>query len=404
MTRRHDRSGQSLRMLRSANTSALLTAVRNHGPISRGELGKITGLAPSSITRLARELERAGLIRELSKGQSSGGRQPALLGLNGDAGLVVGIDLSSLDLRGGVVDATGAPIVGIERPFDGVGPERIRQQLEALVQALIQHPTIAGRKLLGIGISVPGSVDLATGAILDSTNLHLRDFPVRELLQRRFGLPVFLEHDTAAAALAEQCYGAGRGAHNLIYITVSSGIGAGIIIGDEVYRGERGVAGELGHITVERAGLACPCGKRGCLETVASASAIVASARRVIDHRSQTLMAGWLESGQQRLTVDAVARAAKQGDRIAREILSSAADYLAMAIGTLVCMLDIGLIIVGGEVAQAGAAFIEPLQHSLAKYQLYSNMANIVPAQLEQDAALRGVCMLVLQQVVKLAH
>lgn len=398
------KQGQSLRALRNANATALLAAVWNNGPISRSDLAGVTGLAPSSITRLARELERAGLIREVSKGRSSGGRLPTLLAVNSDAGLVAGIDLSGLHLRGGIVDATGSLLATMEQPFSGLGADPIREQLMALVASLLAHPAVNGRRLLGIGISVPGTVDTATGMLLDSTNLRLQNFPLRALLRERFGLPVFVEHDTAAAALAERYYGAGRGVSDLVYVIVSTGVGAGIVVADQVYRGEGGAAGELGHITVERDGQVCSCGKRGCLETVAAGPAIVASARRVLDQGSATLMAGWVESDPQRLTVDTVARAAEAGDRTAQEILNSAADYLAIGISTLACILDIRLVIVGGEVAQAGPVFFEPLHHSLSKYQLYSNVPRVVPAHLQQDAALKGVSMLTLQQVLNLVR
>lgn len=396
------KQGQDLRALRNTNTIALLAAVWNHGPISRIDLARATGLAPSSVTRLTRELKRAGLIRETHPGKSSGGRRPVLLAPDANAGLVVGVDLSGLHLRGGVMDATGNPVASLERPFNGVGPEAIREQLVAAIGSLLADPAVAGRKILGVGVSVPGTVDTANGVVLDSTILRVEGFSLRELIQERFGLPAFAEHDTAAAALAEKYFGAGRGVSDLVYITVSSGIGAGIILADRVYRGEGGVAGELGHITIERGGQVCTCGKRGCLEAVASGSAIVANARRVLEHGTATLMAGWVESDPRRLTVETVARAAQAGDRIALEIFSSAADYLAMAIGTLACLLDIGLIIVGGEVAQAGPVFFDPLRASLPKYQLYSNVPNVVPAQLEQDAPLRGVTMMTLQRLLNL--
>lgn len=401
MTRRF-RQGQSLRTLRNTNATALLAAVWDRGPISRTELARITGLAPSSITRLARGLEQAGLIHETSKGKSSGGRQPVLLELAADAALVASLDLSGLALRGTIMDTGGRALVSLEQPFGGPGPELIVQQAEGMLRALLADPVAGGRRIAGIGVSVPGAVQRESG-VVDSTNLQLHNFPLGARLNEALGLPVYVEHDTAAAALAEKYHGAGRGVSDLIYLTVSGGIGAGIIIADQLYRGAGGVAGELGHITVERDGLPCPCGKRGCLETVASGPAIVASARRVADHSGGAGLAAMAGASGSSITVESVARAAAGGDRLAQEILGSAADYLAMAISTLVCILDIGLVILGGEVAASGAVFFDPLARSLEKYQLYSNVATIVPARLGQDAALKGVTMLTLQHVLQLA-
>jgi glucokinase len=242
-------------------------------------------------------------------------------------------------------------------------------------------------------------VESNTCTIIDSTNLHLRDFHLGELLSRELGLPVFAEHDTIAAAIAEKHYGAGRGSKDLIYITVSKGIGAGIIIADEIYRGESGVAGELGHITVERDGLLCSCGKRGCLETVASAPAIIATARRMILQGVQTAMNRRIDTDPDRLTIETIAQAADRQDHVAMEILSTSADYLAMAISTLACILNIKRVIVGGEVARAGSLYMRDLRRFVDKYQLYSNPVEVVPAQLDQDASLKGVCMSTLQRV-----
>ncbi len=401
MTRQAAKQGLGLHGLRNTNVTALLAAVWNHGPVSRIELARLTGLAPSSITRLARRLEEAGVIRETSKGRSSGGRQPSLLALAEDAGLVVGIDLSGVDLRARVMNALGTPVAVTEQPFRGCGPDAIERQLVDVAAVLLRQPAVAARRVLGIGVSVPGSVETATGLVVEATNLALHDFPLGPRLHERFGLPVYVEHDTISAALAEKHYGAGRGASNLIYITVSTGVGTGLIVGDQVYRGEHGLAGELGHITVERHGPLCLCGKRGCLETVASAPAMVASARRMLDQGSDSLIArGAMENGG--LTIDTIARAAEQGDRIATEIVGSAADYLAMAIGTLVSILDISMVIVGGEVAQVGALFFDLLRRALQKYQLDGMVANVLPAQLGQDAALKGVSMVTLQQVLSL--
>lgn len=402
MTQQHAKQGQDLKALRNTNVTALLAAVWHHGPISRSELARRTGLAPSSITRLSRDLAAAGLIRETSKGRSSGGRQPTLLALDEAACLVAGIDLSGVELRAWVMNALGDPVVTVEQPFRGVGPEAIMQQLTEVMELLIRHLSIVPRKVLGVGVSVPGSVDSSTGVVIDSTNLALRNFPLGEWLRDVVDLPVFVEHDTTAAALAEKFYGAGREATNLIYITVSTGIGTGLIINEQVYRGERGLAGELGHITVERDGQLCLCGKHGCLETVASIPAIIAAARRMVDQGSNGGLAAWINDGKGALTIAAVMQAAQQGDRLAMEIFRNAADYLAMAISTLVCILDIRLVIIGGEVVDVGQPFIDPLRAALARYELLDMAATVMPAQLEHDAALKGVSMVVVQQILKL--
>lgn len=386
-------------MLRDTTAIALQAAIWNHGPISRTQLAGVTGLAPSTITRLTRSLRNLGLIRELSKGRSSGGRQPVMLSIDAAAGLVVVVDLSGFVLRAAVLDATGHPVAMRTWAFNRVGSKAVGEQVKHIIADLLADPILGGRTIRGIGVSVPGRVDVRTGTIEDATTLDSRDFRLGEMLREHFGLPVFGEHDTIAAALAIKYYGAGQGFSNLIDVAVSSGIGAGIIVNNEPYRGEHRLAGKSGHITVERHGQVCWCGKRGCLETVASGAAMVAAAGRVLGRTDNDIDAFGIP-----LTVEAVTRAANGGHQLAQAILSSAANYLAMAIATLSCILDIRLVIIGGEVAEAGDVFFTPLAHALENYQLNCNMPEIVPAQLRHDAALAGVGMVALQRVLGLSR
>jgi glucokinase len=303
-------------------------------------------------------------------------------------------------LRGRVANVTNAVVAELSRPFVEVGPDGLWRQIEQLLVDLLEHQAVRGQRMLGIGVSVPGTVDEASGTIVDSTHLRVKDFALGPQLQTRFGLPVFIEHDTAAAALAELHHGAGRGETNLVYITVSSGIGAGIIVGGAPYPGEGGAAGELGHIIVERDGQICPCGRRGCLETVASGPAIVASAQRILDQGGSTPLREWVLTQQERLSVALVARAAAQGDSMAQAIFARAADYLGLALSTLVCILDIRRIIVGGEIAEVGAHFFDPLYAAIHRYELSSNIPHVIPAALGADAACIGVSMVTLQHLI----
>jgi glucokinase-like ROK family protein len=379
------------------NAIALLATIWNLGPTSRTHLARLNDIPASTITRLVRELEKANLVQEVGKEKSTGGREPKLLGLNPDAGQVISIDLSGTKIHGGIVDAAGNLLVRVTQPFQGNGREIIENQMIEMISGLINLPFAQIRPTLGIGVSIPGTINKGFDTIRDSTFLGIKDYPIGKILGKRFNLPVYVEHDTSAAALAEKYFGSGNRQSELIYITVSNGIGAGIIISDQIYRGTNEEAGELGHITIERDGLFCPCGKRGCLETVASRPAIISSAKRMLDQGSQTLLRKYTNPSQPEITLDMIAQAAREEDRISKEILRNAADYLAMAIGSLTSILDIYQIIIGGEVAQLGDAFFIPLRESISKYQFSDRPVSILPAALGSDATLKGVSVLTLQ-------
>ncbi len=394
--------GRDLQSLRTNNLWALLSAIWDHGPISRFDLAQLTGLAPSSVTRLIRDLAELELIVEIGKGQSSGGRQPILIVPNPQAGLVVSLDLSGPHLLGGVFDAANNLIKMAEQPFNGLGPEAIRKQIVDIIHGLLGVPAARKRSLLGIGVSLPGVIDIRTGEVRDSAILHLQNYPLRKILTAEFGLPVYVEHDASVAALAEHNYGAGRGLESFIYILVSTGIGSGIFLNGEIFRGELGGAGEFGHIILDPGGQLCLCGKRGCLEAMAAAPAILSSARRMMLRERADLLATLSEGHSDRLSIDMIARAAQMGDPLSQEILTNSADYLARGMTIYTNLFDMHHMILGGEVAEMGEVFLAPLRHSLEKYCRAGLDIKVIPAELKRDSFLRGISKLTLQEVLLL--
>ncbi len=394
--------GQDLQALHNTNLGTLLSAIWEYNPISRSDLSKITGLANSSITRLLQELTGLGLVQETGKGESSGGRQPALLVPNPEAGLVISLDLSGTHLRGGIFDAANNLVSVLDQPFNGLGPDAIKEQLLSLIHLLLNDPAVQGRPLLGIGVSQPGQIDVNEGVIRKSYNLQLHNFPLRQILTKEFGLPVYIEHDASAAALAERYHGAGRGFDYFVYVLVSTGIGSGTIIDGKTYHGQMGLTGELGHIIVQPGGTLCVCGKRGCLEAMAAGPAILSSARWMVMHGRAEILSSLCEDLPDRLTVEMIAQAARIGDPIAQDILARAADYIALGLNIYASLFDIRRMIAGGEVAETGDVFLTPLRRSLAKYGSNDTGIEIIPAELKHNNFLRGVSMLTLQEVLRL--
>jgi len=385
--------------LRSSRLSALLAELWQEGSLSRARLGEITGMTLPSVTRFVQEFMNAGVIIETGKGESSGGRQPALLCLNPDLGVVIGLDFSGIELRGAIFDGNNRCLQVIQEPFQSMQVEIFEKQVVEFCGALFASPAIQNRPILGIGVSVPGTVDTEKGLIRDSSNLRLRGYPIGPILTSVFNVPVFVEHDTSVAALAEKYCGAGKGHPDLVYITISTGIGAGIIINDEIYRGATGQAGEFGHVTIERDGQVCACGKRGCLEAVAAVPAMLASAHSVYQRQGRLNFDGQV-GAQQSFSLQDLSRAVEQEDSVACAILNRSADHLALAISMLVSIIDIRLMIIGGEVLQMGGLYFDALRSSLQKYQAGDQDLQIVPALLGESAALQGAGMVVMQRML----
>ena len=234
-------------------------------------------------------------------------------------------------------------------------------EISSVISEILSRRNIKSQKLLGIGIGVPGPVDPKKEKIERSPNLpKWEQIPLRPILKRRFNCPVFIENDANAAALGEKYFGAGRSVSDFVYITVSTGIGSGIVTNGRLVRGAGGAAGEIGHTTVQIAGEKCLCGKRGCLETYASGTAIAKFAKRALKtgRKSKILI---LAKKTAYVTGATVSEAASQGDRLAIEIRHQAADYLGTSLGNLINSLNPKRIILGGGVMEHPHHFWKPM-------------------------------------------
>jgi glucokinase len=252
----------------------------------------------------------------------------------------------------------------------------------------------------GIGVVAPGPLDSWKGIIMDAPNLSgWKNVPLKDLVEEEFGLPVFVGNDANLAALAEQCFGAGQGIADLIYMTVSTGIGGGIIADNRLLLGAQGFAAEVGHQTIEAHGPRCNCGNIGCLEALAAGPAIARRARQLIRTGIGMGIADLAGGDLDRITAKEVNQAAQAGDPIAIEIFRQAGFYIGVGIVNLLHVFNPSLIIIGGSVAKAGDLLFEPIratvrERAMASY--YWENTPIVPATLGDDVGLLGAVALVL--------
>jgi glucokinase len=310
----------------------------------------------------------------------------------------IGVDLGGTNLRIAAVSPAGAILEKIALETDlKEGRERVIGDLCDGVNEL--RLQLDGQTLAGIGVGVPGIINLKTGMIRQSPNLPgWNDFPVRDDIEARLQTQVILENDANAAALGEKWIGAGRDVSGLCMLTLGTGIGGGIILDGKIWEGQDGMGGELGHTTIDPAGNLCACGNFGCIEAYASATAIVRMARVAIRvGRSPELARAADELGE--LTAEIVYIKALGGDRVAREIFDMVGRSLGVLIANLINVFNLPLYVVGGGVARAWDAFSLSLLDEVEKRSIVyrATRPRILPTALRGDAGLIGAAHLPLQ-------
>ncbi|HLQ88180.1 MAG TPA: ROK family glucokinase, partial [Enterococcus sp.] len=249
-----------------------------------------------------------------------------------------------------------------------------------------------------MGVGAPGFIDEKTGEIATAVNLGWENYPLGEILQQLSGLPVYIQNDANIAALGENWLGSGQQADHLIAITLGTGVGAGIIANGQIISGVNGTAGEIGHITVEKNGIPCNCGRHGCLETITSATGISRIAEEKIKHHQDSLLVTIFEKNN-KLTSKDVFDAYEKGDECATEVVNEITDVLGLAISNIAAVLNPSKIVIGGGVSKAGDLLLKPLKKAYQKYALPRTYqgSSFAIAKLGNDAGIIGGAYLVKQ-------
>ena len=294
--------------------------------------------------------------------------------------------------HGDILGQSEAPTTSFANP-----QSMVRESARVASLLLSQAPEEARPK--GLAAAVAGAVDQEGGFLHSSPNLPgWREVPLRELLESEIGLPCLLENDANAAAWGEFTQGAGQGYPHLLYVTVSTGIGGGIIIDGHLYRGSIGTAGEIGHTTIEPSGPLCGCGNQGCLETMASGKAIARCAAEAMAKGTPTVLFQLVPTEGGTVTAEHVSQAARMGDAVATEIVRRAATYLGMGLAGMVNVLNPQAVIIGGGVSHMGAMLLEPMEETLRAraFPAATRDLQVLPSALGDDAGLIGAGVLLL--------
>jgi predicted NBD/HSP70 family sugar kinase len=336
---------------RRLNRLRLFEAIRREGPISRADLAKRTQLSPPTVSALVEELASSGLLHEIGVGVSSGGRPPILLEFNGDYGSVIGVDLGSKTVRFGLADLRGHVLVRQDAPTDARSRSATLDQVLAGIAAIMDSSGRDPRRLFGIGIGAPGSVDVATGRVIEAATLaDWRDVPLRDLAEARFGVPVRIDNDASLAALGERWRGVARLAEHFVFLALGVRVGAGLVIDGKLHRGHQGRAGDVA--------AALPAWPPSTPDEAAAwIGTAVANVIGVVDPELVVLGGGWSRGGAALLDPvrSIVSRMLPQAPPIELSALGDNAALLGAIQAAVACAEPRLLALVGGARAQPRA-------------------------------------------------
>lgn len=336
------------------NRILVLRTIYANASISRADIARATGLTRTTVSEIVSALLDEGLVSEVGIGESQGGKSPILISLDENSRYLVGLDLAQSEFRAAVVSLRGKICASISTPLNGQSGSGA---IELLYQTLDNLLSQGHSPLVGIGVGTPGLVNIREGVVVNAVNLDWRDLPLAAMLRERYKLPVTVLNDSQAAALGEYTFGQElKTDGNLIAVNARHGLGAGIVMRGQLFAGDGGGAGEIGHfVVVPQGGERCRCGNYGCLETVASVRALINKARGL-----------GLAQASEQIDLKLINQAYAVGDPSAQQIVNDTAHYLGVAISALVSSVNIQKIVLLGDMTCFGEPWLNAIRESIA--------------------------------------
>lgn len=406
--RRLAEQGADLRHIREFNRLLVLNYVRDHGPITRVMLAKRLGLSRTTVSSIMDALLQERLVREghFLEATSRGGRRAILVHFNADAGRVLGIDVGRTHLTMILTNLALEIVAQRSVSFDtDRGPEVCLPILISEIRTFVEASMVSWEVIAGIGLGIPGPLSVDLRRLSSPPHMPGWDnIDIWESLHVAFNKLLYIDNDANMGALGENRYGAGRGTSDMAYVKIGTGIGSGLIMNGRIYRGHRGSAGELGHLTIDENGPLCVCGNRGCLETLASAGPIVADAQqglslaRKLTSEDNSLACTPVLSSQTNVDIADVVAAAQHGDAASIASLERAGERIGLVLAGLVNLFNPEAIVIDGSVARAGEILLAPLRRVAASASLPAAWKDtkILPGELGVTAIALGAAFTVL--------
>jgi predicted NBD/HSP70 family sugar kinase len=325
------------------NRNLVLRTIFAHDSVSRAEIARVTHLTRTTVSEIVSSLLEEGLVEEVGIGESIGGKSPILLSVAADSRYLIGLNLARDKFIGAIVNLRGEIRETVEAPVLDNNGDKALDLVFKLIDQLLRKRI---KPIVGIGIGTPGLVNTRDGIVVNAVNLDWRDLPLGQMLQKKYKLPVSVLNDSQATAIGEFVYGGGYASdENLIVINMKHGIGSGILINGRLFQGDGGGAGEIGHVVVQGNNQLCSCGKRGCLETISSARAVLKNLN--------------LKS------LDKAQEAYVSGNKKVVKVVNGAAYHLGMVLANLIGTLNIHRIVLTGDMTQFGPAWLDAVSEAM---------------------------------------
>lgn len=330
------------------NRDLVLRTLFSHESISRAEIARITNLTRTTVSDVINGLLNEGLVEEVGRGESIGGKTPILLSIIANSRYLIGLNLAQDKFIGAIVNLRGEIKETVEIKVNDNDGDKALELVYKILDELIRKKI---KPIVGIGVGTPGLVNTREGLIVNAVNLAWKDLPLGALLEKKYKIPVSILNDSQATAIGEYVYGGNHEPdENLIVVNVKHGIGAGILVNGRLFQGDGGGAGEIGHVVVQENGIQCRCGKSGCLETVASARAVINQLG--------------VSSFEQALTEFS----SNNGN--SKQIITNAGKYLGISLANLIGTLNIQKIVLTGDMTQLGETWLDAIKTSMQKASL----------------------------------
>lgn len=404
MQRRYRIGDQSF--VREMNLSTVMRYLHESAPLSRSGLAGLTGLNKTTASSLVEELLDRGLVREVGLDTSGGGRPATLLDLNPEAGGIIGLALGVDHVAVIMTDFVGKIRWHHLQQTDPAEDKEATLELALqIVEEAMRAARAENRRLLGVGLATPGTVNVEEGLLVYSPNLQWHDVPFREIFHKHTGLLVLVDNDANAAAQAEYLFGVAKQVQDFVGVFVGVGIGGGLFLGGELYRGAGGYAGEIGHTNfmIEHYRRPCRCGNRGCWETSVAQDSVVERMRTRLAVGRRSLVSRFMAEQNLPLSLSVIVQAADAGDAEAREALHETGTLLGLGIANLVSMFNPALVVLGGPMTVAGAYLLPAIAEAVEKTVLpeVQQQVEIVLSAFGADASVVGAAALVIEDILR---
>lgn len=377
----------------------IINRLYKDGQLSIHDLCVSSKMSAPTIAKSVEELISRQLVIKMGVGDSSGGRKPGLFAINPSSHYVMAIDLERSFIKMRVFDFANNPasrLYEFDEGLDTLGD--VIGYINQKVHEVLKNNRITKKKVLGIGLSLPGLIDIHTG--MSHTYLKSNK-PVAATLTELTGINTFVEHDTKIMAWAEQAFGLAKGLQDVLCLNIGSGVGLSMILNGEIYRGHSGYSGEFGHIQIDMNGELCHCGKVGCIETLAAGKAIIARAQKTLQEKPAGILYNKFQQSGSKLSSAMIIESAHEGDSLALELLVKAGEAIGIGIAALIQIFNPEMIILCGEMSKASDIFFKPINRHLELHTLerIRKDAKIAVSKLGDEARIMGSLALVMNKI-----